>query len=602
MASVLLLLAELLGIVQFAIFGVFMYKRYRRPIADWPKDRPLPSVDVFIATYNENMQILTRILAACHRIRYPAELLTVYICDDGGRKEAAEVAKRWGAQYLARSTHEHAKAGNLNYALAHSSGDLVLTLDADMVPKPNIIQLMIGYFSDPQMGFVQAPQVFYNPDPYQHNIPWGHLRNNDQDYFMREMLPRRDRLGAVMYIGSNAMFSREALAHIGGFVTGSITEDLATGLVLQAEKFHCVYCDAVVATGLAPESFTEMVNQRVRWCRGNIQVFRQHNLLSPKGLTFWQRLAYVSGTMYWYFGVQKFIFVISPLLFLFFGVISLHTTLSVLVLMWTPYFLSQILTYKRFSERKSTIWWSHVQELALMPFLSLAALAESFKVSMKRFRVTNKGIVSREPHTSRYFWVLVGFAVVALAGFVTGLDSWSRDTSLYMRNSLDISLGWDAFNLAGLIFAAIGAYERPRPRTHERRPLNAPAKLFLKGVRGAYQVKVADISERGFCLNGITGYPGPLFRNGQLEIDNYFYPVILWGWRRRLKKKEPGMIGHFHNLSPQDYERLVELIYGAPEPGECPPLGRLRNGRRSLPETNRIAGSGDAIWKSGDVR
>lgn len=601
-ASALLLMAELLGIVQFAIFGVFMYQKYRRPIAVWPSDRPLPSVDIFVATYNENTQILTRMLAACHRISYPKELLTVYICDDGGREEVEKLTANWGAKYLARPSHEHAKAGNLNYALAHSDGELVLTLDADMVPKPNIVRLMIGHFADSRMGFVQAPQVFYNPDPYQHNLPWGRLRNNDQDYFMREMLPRRDRLGAVMYIGSNAMFSRKALAHIGGFITGSITEDLATGLVLQAEKFRCVYCDAVVATGLAPESFGEMVNQRVRWCRGNIQVFRQHNLLSPKGLSFWQRIAYISGTMYWYFGVQKLIFVVTPMFFLFFGVVALHTTLSLLLMMWTPFFLSQILTYKRFSERKSTIWWSHVQELALMPFLSLAAMAETFKLSMKGFRVTNKGMVSHDPHTTRYFWILVGFALMALAGFVSGLDSWTRDTSLYMRNSLDISLGWDGFNLAGLIFAAVGAYERPRPRSHERRRLRIPARLMLKGAPGVYNVTVEDISESGVHLTGIHRYPGPLFQNGELVIENYPYPVLLSGWRRQSQEKESGMISRFHKLSPQDYERLVELIYGAPEPGECPSLGRVGKRRKRLPQRSRLAGSEDAVWTPGDVR
>ncbi len=600
-ASGLLLAAELLGIVQFAIFGVFMYQKYRRPIAVWPEDRPKPSVDIFIATYNENVQILVRMLAACHRIHYPRELLTVYVCDDGGREEVRKLAQNWEAEYLARPTHEHAKAGNLNYALAHSRGELVLTLDADMVPKPDIVTKMIGYFADPKMGFVQAPQVFYNPDPFQHNLPWGHLRNNDQDYFMREMLPRRDRLGAVMYIGSNAMFSRTALDHIGGFVTGSITEDLATGLVLQAEQFHCVYCDAVVATGLAPESFAEMVNQRVRWCRGNIQVFRQHNIITPKGLTFWQRIAYISGTLYWYFGVQKLIFVISPLLFLFFGIISLHTTLSVLFLMWTPYFLSQVLTYKRLSERKSTVWWSHVQELSLMPFLAYAALAETLKLSMKRFRVTNKGVVSHEPHATRYFWVLVGFVIMTLMGFVDGLHAWTQDTSLVLRSSLEISLGWDGFNLAGLIFAAIGAYERPRPRAHERKALGMHAQLVLKGGQGTYDVLVQDISESGFCLTGLRGHTGPLFQSGRLIIDSYSYPVVLSGWRKHTRNTERALIGRFHNLSPEDYERLVQVIYGAPAPGECPPLGRLGGRRWYLPEQPKILDSPDTVWTSGEA-
>ncbi|OLZ11201.1 glycosyltransferase [Sulfobacillus thermosulfidooxidans] len=583
-ASFLLFAAEFVGMFQFAVFGIFMHKRYRRPIPSWPPAEPLPSVDIFIATYNEDRKILEKSLAACKRIQYPHRLLTVYICDDGNRPEIRDLATKWHVQYLARPTHDHAKAGNLNYALAHSNGDLILTLDADMIPKPIIVQDMIGYFTDPTMGFVQAPQVFYNPDPYQHNLPFGHLRNNDQDYFMREMLPRRDRFQAVMYIGSNAMFSRKALAHIGGFVTGSITEDLATGLVLQAEHFRSAYCDAVVATGLSPETFSDLVRQRERWCRGNIQVFRQHNILTPYGLSFWQRIAYISGALYWYFGVQKLIFVIVPLLFIFFGVVALHTMFITLIFMWIPYFLAQVLTYKRLAERKNNIWWSHVQELALMPFLAFAAIAETFNLSVNHFRVTNKGVVTNKAHTTHHFWILATFAAIALVGLIDGLRVWHADTAVMARNSLEISLAWDTFNLLGLIFATIGSYERARPRASERRLFHQNVQLIIGST--LYNVTLKDISESGFRISAPES-TGSFLHDGQLLFHGFSFPIKISGVRRLPRQKNPDWIGQFYHLTADAYEHLVYLIYGYPETAQCPDLGTIVK-RRSFPGTTTI--------------
>lgn len=109
------------------------------------------------------------------QIRYPHE---TYVLDDGNRPEVAELARELGCHYLARPTREHAKAGNLNYGLQHSSGEFVAVLDADHVPVPEFLDRLLGYFSDERVAFVQAPQEFANIDSYQHWVDpphGGHL-------------------------------------------------------------------------------------------------------------------------------------------------------------------------------------------------------------------------------------------------------------------------------------------------------------------------------------------------------------------------------------------------------------------------------------------
>ena len=66
--------------------------------------------------------------------------------------------------------NENAKAWNLNNALKETKGDLVVTLDADMVPRVDFLEKTVGYFEDSKMGFIQAPQTFFNNDPYQFNF------------------------------------------------------------------------------------------------------------------------------------------------------------------------------------------------------------------------------------------------------------------------------------------------------------------------------------------------------------------------------------------------------------------------------------------------
>ncbi|MGF2129811.1 glycosyltransferase [Lactococcus lactis] len=130
-----------------------------------------PTVDIFIATYNESSSILKRTIIASKKVRYPdLRKVEKYVLDDGDREEIALIAKELNVKYIRRDNNENAKAGNLNNALKETKGDLVVTLDADMVPRVDFLEKTVGYFEDSKMGFIQAPQTFFNNDPYQFNF------------------------------------------------------------------------------------------------------------------------------------------------------------------------------------------------------------------------------------------------------------------------------------------------------------------------------------------------------------------------------------------------------------------------------------------------
>jgi len=234
--GIVLLLAEWVGFWQSLILKLLFWKPFHNGHLPAESYAVKPTVDIFIATYNESIEILRKTIAGCQNISYPRELLGIYLCDDGRRQEAQLLCEEMGISYICREDNLHAKAGNLNNALSRTDGEFVMLLDADMVPKSGFLNKTLGYFTDAKVGFVQTPQVFYNPDPFQFNLKFDDSIPNEQDFFMLEIQGGRANYNAVLHVGTNAVFRRSALDKIGGIPTGTIPEDMATGSLHQAKE------------------------------------------------------------------------------------------------------------------------------------------------------------------------------------------------------------------------------------------------------------------------------------------------------------------------------------------------------------------------------
>src|SRR5438093_248011 len=141
---------------------------------------------VFIAT----LPLLETTVWAAVQMRYPRDKLNVYVLDDGAtrekledpdpaqaafarrrQRELRELCENSGAHYLSRDRNLNAKAGNVNAALARSSGELILMLDADHVPTTDFLERTVGFFErDPKLFLVQTPHFFLNPNPIEKNL------------------------------------------------------------------------------------------------------------------------------------------------------------------------------------------------------------------------------------------------------------------------------------------------------------------------------------------------------------------------------------------------------------------------------------------------
>ena len=233
--------AELLGLISFLIFQFLFTKKYKlipKSLKDF-KDDDFYIVDVFIFTYKDPLELLKKTIVASKNLNYPKNKFKVYVCDDGKRNELKDLCKLYNVNYITRNDNKGAKAGNINNAINIISGDLFAVLDADMIPKKEFLNRTVGYFSNKNTAFVQTPQVYYNQDMYQYNLS----KNipNEQDFFMRNIEEARASINAVLHVGTNAVFNRQYVLNIGGYPTCSITEDMAVGMLLQANGHDSVF-------------------------------------------------------------------------------------------------------------------------------------------------------------------------------------------------------------------------------------------------------------------------------------------------------------------------------------------------------------------------
>ncbi len=205
--AVPLVLAETYSLIDVLLFGATMWRMRERTA---PPAGPGLTVDVFITTYNEPLEMVMETALAAQRIRYPHQ---TWILDDGAREDLRVRAERHGIGYVTRGAEwagrpRHAKAGNLNNALMMTQGEFLLILDADQIPKPEILDRTLGYFNNRKVSLVQTPQWFVN-------VPEDDPLGSQAPLFYGPLQQGKDGWNAAFFCGSNALLRREALMQLG---------------------------------------------------------------------------------------------------------------------------------------------------------------------------------------------------------------------------------------------------------------------------------------------------------------------------------------------------------------------------------------------------
>ncbi len=564
-AGISLLVIEVLGMTEAFVHYFSMYNVRSYPLPKVP-EHLYPHVDVFISTYNEEPALLTKTILACKRMDYPdPSKVHIYLCDDGHRAQMRLLAAQLGVHYLDRDTHDGAKAGNLNHALSMTSSPYIVTFDADMIPQSRFLMETIPYFVDAELkncglppekqiplGFVQTPQSFYDLDLFQFNLFSETRIPNEQDYFYKDIQVARTRSNSVIYGGSNTILSRQALEDVGGFYTKAITEDFATGILIQKKGYVCLGLGTPLASGMSPNSLQGLIQQRVRWARGVIATGRKMHLFSSGDLTFAQKMNYWASIWYWYAPVKRLSYVLSPMLYATFGFMVFRCTLPQVLLFWLPMYITSSISLKSLSGNIRSTKWTAIYETALFPFLLVPVLLESIGISLKKFKVTHKG--QQENQKGKNLIYMLPFLILILLS-VTGIVNCIR--IMFDSGSLGpvVVLFWLVSNLFTMVMALFFVDGRIPYRSAERISVTLPARLHVGEV--SYPCTLKDISEKGVSLR--MDRPHLVDRKNQmiLEIHDRKYHVRLQ--LRPVYVNQP----QAENANAWDYAFVIEGHDGA---------------------------------------
>ncbi|MET9292899.1 cellulose synthase catalytic subunit [Streptomyces sp. NPDC003077] len=242
----------------------------------------------------EPLEMVTKTLEAAVRVRHRG-LLHVWLLDEGDDPAVKEVCRRLGVHHFTRKGvpewnrkkgphRAKTKHGNYNAWLqAHGDAyDYFASVDTDHVPLPNYLERMLGFFRDPDVGFVIGPQVYGNYDTFVTKAA------ESQQFLFHALIQRAgNRYGAPMFVGTSNAVRIKALKQIGGLYD-SITEDMATGFEMHrhrnpdtGRKWRSVYTPDVLAVGEGPTAWTDFFTQQLRWSRGTYETILKQFWKAP---------------------------------------------------------------------------------------------------------------------------------------------------------------------------------------------------------------------------------------------------------------------------------------------------------------------------------
>lgn len=510
----LLLVAEIYASILL-LLGLFIniWPLERKP-ATLPSDTSLlPSVDVFIPTYNEPDEIIRITATAAAQIEYPGEKLNIYLLDDGGTQakrnhpengmdawsrhyRLRQMAIDLGIGYLTRETNQHAKAGNVNHALQHTGGDVVLILDCDHVPTRDILKNTISFFvADENLFLVQTPHFFINSSPVEKNLEGVANPSGESDMFYRNMHPAMDFWNASYFCGSAALLRRKYLVDAGGVSGATITEDAETSYKLHSKGYNSVYVNRPMVCGLSPESYDDYIIQRSRWAQGMTQMLLLDNPLLSKTLSIPQRIIYFNSCLFWIFGFARVMYFIAPAAFLIVGINMYNASWLQVLAFSIPFLLSTFIVMDFLYGGTRQPFFSEIYECVQAMFLLPAVISVMLNPRKPSFIVTPKGNTNQNDYLSPMSAPFFAIIIINVIALVLAVIRWFDDP--IVRDVLMVTGGWCVYNLY-LALISLGAFwERKQIRKFHRIHASGSVKAYFPRMNTTATGRICDVSLTG---------------------------------------------------------------------------------------------------------
>lgn len=232
-----------------------------------------PLVSIIVPAYNEEVNAISTINSL---LGQDYLLLDVIFVDDGSKDSTYLKVKNAFAgndRVSVLTKPNGGKASALNHGIAYAKSDFVVCIDADTQLRPDAVTMlmrsMLGREGSGHIGAVAG------------NVKVGNektmlTRWQSIEYITSQNFDRRafDLINGITVIpGAIGAFRKEAIIEAGGFTSDTLAEDCDLTIRLLRRGYRVVSCPDAVAVTEAPETLTQFMKQRFRWCYGIMQSF-----------------------------------------------------------------------------------------------------------------------------------------------------------------------------------------------------------------------------------------------------------------------------------------------------------------------------------------
>lgn len=469
-------------------------------------DRDHVSVDIFITTFDEDLEVVAPSIEAAKAVRLPENVRArIWLLDDGNREAFRRAAEAAGIGYITRQDNLGFKAGNLRNALYQTEGDFLVICDADTRLFPSFLENTLGYFADPQVAWVQTPHWFYDipegedwaeiaarltglaPQRWPCRLFAAAARTvtgkarfgadpflSDPALFFDVIQRRRNRNGASFCCGAGSIHRREAifetalkefaadLSRTGRGLPSAalgavelqpfrfhVSEDIYTSLQLHSDPdrhWISVYHPEVESRMLSPWTMHAWATQRLKYAGGTFDILLRDNHLLNRGLPWRTKLHYLATYWSYLSALWAPVLLLAPAVSLFFGVAPVEAYSLEFFARFLPAVLASELAMIAACKGHDLAPGRIMATGGLA--IQLRALAQVLAGRRPRFPPTPKTpTYARQALANlRYVWPNVALLALYTAAALWGSVGYARGWEGYSAPFLVVNLFWIAWS------------------------------------------------------------------------------------------------------------------------------------------------------------
>ncbi|VGO22149.1 glycosyltransferase family 2 protein [Pontiella sulfatireligans] len=236
-----------------------------------------PTVTVQIPTYNELAAL--NCAARCLDFDYPADKLQIMIGDDSNQPELSAQIDEFAVanpriEISRRGDNAGFKPGNLNVMLPKATGDYLLILDSDFLPKRDFLKrLVVPVIKDPTLAGAQAAWRIINVHDNHSTLMGTGIVNIIHTVILPFLKAATNQ---CVFCGSGELVKKSYLEEHGGWTAGALTEDVDYSLRVITDGKRIAYVSDLRIRCEVPYTPGDLFRQQMRWAYGVMRAFMAH--------------------------------------------------------------------------------------------------------------------------------------------------------------------------------------------------------------------------------------------------------------------------------------------------------------------------------------